>query len=218
MFKKLRTPLFLCLAILACKNEPKPDPAPAAPKAAAPVPKDGATTYSLSEGTVYWTSKYVLGTKGHVGTIRVASGEIWVNQGQVQFGNVTLDMNSIQVTDIKEPQKRNELETHLKDSDFFETNKFPNAEFVFTSVSPGKEPGFKEVLNGDLTMKGIAAPVTIPFKVSIEGDMLHVESASFPINRTNWGVNFKSSILGTAQDQMIDDMVAIRLEVVAKKK
>jgi hypothetical protein len=36
--------------------------------------------------------------------------------------------------------------------------------------------------------------------------------------QTNWGVNFKSSILGTAKDQMIDDMVAIRLEVVAKKK
>lgn len=218
MFKKPLTTFFLCLAILACKNEPKPDPAPAAPKAAAPVPKDGATAYSLTEGTVYWTSKYAIGTKGHVGTIRVASGEIWVNQGQVQFGNVTLDMNSIQVTDIKEPQKRNELETHLKDSDFFEANKFPNAEFLFTSVSPGTEPGFKEVLNGDLTMKGIAAPVSIPFKASIEGDMLRAESATFPINRTNWGVNFKSSILGTAKDQMIDDMVAIRLEVVAKKK
>jgi hypothetical protein len=43
-------------------------------------------------------------------------------------------------------------------------------------------------------------------------------AGSFWACLTNWGVNFKSDILGTAKDQMIDDMVAILLEVMAKKK
>ena len=141
-----------------------------------------------------------------------------VNQGQLLSGKVILDMNSISVTDIKDPGERRDLESHLKDADFFEVNKFPKAEFVFTEVLPSTMPNFNWVLSGSLTMKGKTAPVNIPVKVSIEGDMLRAETPAFPINRTQWDVNFRSGMLGTVKDKMIDDTVPLTLKIVAKKK
>ncbi len=67
-------------------------------------------------------------------------------------------------------------------------------------------------------MKGKTAPVNIPVKISFEGDVMRAESPAFPINRTQWGVNFQSGMLGTVKDKMIDDTVPLTLKVVAKRK
>lgn len=222
-FKKT---LLLCLALFAffsCKNDPKTDTAQTTAKPdttrVAPVPTEDATVFAITDGTVNWSGKNTIDKDGHQGTIRVESGELMVNQlGQLLRGTVLLDMNSLSVTDIKDPGERRDLESHLKDADFFETNKFPKAEFVFTDVLPSTMPNFNGVLSGTLTMKGKTAPVNIPVKISIEGDVLRAESPTFPINRTQWGVNFQSGILGTARDKMIDDNVPISLKVTAKRK
>lgn len=207
-------------AFNACKNDPPP-PAPPVikPEAAlvTPVPTEGATTFKITEGTVNWSGAHTLKKDGHQGTINVEGGEILVNQGQIISGKVTLDMNSIAVSDIKDPGERRDLESHLKDSDFFETNKFPKATFSFDEVLPSTMPNFNWVLSGKLTMKGKTNPVNIPVKVSIEGDVLRAESPAFPINRTLWGVNFQSGILGTVKDKMIDDNVPLMIKVVGKK-
>jgi polyisoprenoid-binding protein YceI len=156
--------------------------------------------------------------EGHQGTIAVSEGTLLVHNGQIKKGSVVLDMNAITVTDIKDPGERRDLESHLKDSDFFEVNKYPKAEFVFEEVLPGKAENFNWVLNGHLTMKGKKVPLTIPVMIRMEGDVLQAESPAFPINRTLWGVNFQSGILGTARDKMIDDMVPLMLKVTAKKQ
>ena len=222
MFKKAFPITLLCLAVWACKNDPKTEAAQVAPKTetvtVTPASTEGAGTYAITEGVVTWAGTHTIGKDGHQGTIKVESGEILVNQGQILSGKVVLDMNSVSVTDIKDPGERRDLESHLKDSDFFEANKFPKAEFLFTEVLPSTMPNFNCVLSGDLTMKGKTAPVNIPLKVTFEGDMLRAESPNFPINRTTWGVNFQSGILGTAKDKMIDDTVPLSLKVVAKKK
>lgn len=222
MFKKSSAIMLFCIALMACKNDPKTEaaqlaPIANAPKVAQPLP-DGSAIFSLTEGTVHWTSAYTLGNREHLGTIRVEGGELWVNEGQILSGKMTIDMNSIKVSDMKDPRSRVDLESHLKDSDFFEVNNFPKAEFIFTEVSPVTLPNFNWALIGDLTMKGNTAPVKIPFKFNLEGDILHAESAPFPINRTTWGVNFRSGLLAPSKDQMIEDTVWLSLKLAAKKK
>lgn len=215
----------LCLSIFAffsCKNDPKPAPETTVPKPDTlrmqPAPGGASGTFIITEGIVTWAGSHTIDKAGHEGTITVESGELMVNDGQLYSGTVILNMNSISVTDIKDPGERRDLESHLKDSDFFEVNKYPTAEFMFTEVMPSTMPNFNYALSGQLTMKGKTNPVNIPVKVSIEGDELHAESPAFPINRTQWGVNFHSGILGTARDKMIDDTVPLRLKVVAKRK
>ena len=211
----------LLAALHACQNTPQTVEAPPAnvPDTIrmVSVSADSAVTYTITEGVVNWSGAHTLKKDGHQGTISVESGTLMVSQGQLMSGKVTLDMNSIAVTDIKDPGERRDLESHLKDSDFFETRKFPMAEFVFEEVLPGKAENFNWVLNGQLTMKGKTKPLTIPVKITIEGDNLQAESPAFPINRTDWGVNFRSGILGTTRDKMIDDMVPLTLKVTAKK-
>lgn len=221
-FKKTLLFAFALIAFFSCKNDPKIEAAQAAPKLESarlePVPTEGAVTFAVTEGIVNWSGTNTVGKSGHEGTITVESGALLVNQGQILSGKVTLDMNSISVTDIKDPGERRDLESHLKDADFFEVNKFPKAEFEIDEVLPSTMPNFNWVLSGTLTMRGKTAPVNIPVKVSIEGDVLRAESPAFPINRTTWGVNFHSGILGTVKDKMIDDTVPISLKIVAKRK
>ncbi len=221
-FKKTLLLSLSLFSLLCCKNDPKTEAAQAAPKIDTilvnPVPTEGAATFKVTEGMVEWSGTKTMKKTGHQGTITIESGELMVNQGQLISGKVTLDMNSISVTDIKDPGERRDLESHLKDSDFFEVIKFPKAEFVFSEVLPSTMPNFNWVLSGNLTMKGKTAPVNIPVKVSIEGNELRAESPAFPINRTQWGVNFRSGMLGTVKDKMIDDMVPLSLKIVAKKK
>ncbi|MDO8369063.1 MAG: YceI family protein [Saprospiraceae bacterium] len=212
---------FSLFSFFSCKNDPKTETVQATPKVDTinlnPVPTEGSAVYSIVEGVVEWSGTKTLKKTAHQGTITVESGELMVNQGQLLSGKVTLDMNSITVTDIKDPGERRDLESHLMDSDFFEANNFPKAEFVFSEVLPSTMPNFNWVLSGSLTIKDKTHSVNIPVKVSIEGDMLRAVSPAFPINRTQWGVTFQSGILGTARDKMIDDMVPLTLKIVAKK-
>lgn len=206
----------------ACKNEPKnPESTqtiPADTIRPAEVSLEGSVTYTITEGIVNWSGTHTMDKEGHQGTISVSEGTLLVHNGQIKKGSVVLDMYAITVTDIKDPGERRDLESHLKDSDFFEVNKYPKAEFVFEEVLPGKAENFNWVLNGHLTMKGKKVPLTIPVMIRMEGDVLQAESPAFPINRTLWGVNFQSGILGTARDKMIDDMVPLMLKVTAKKQ
>jgi polyisoprenoid-binding protein YceI len=124
-------------------------------------------------------------------------------------------MNSLSVTDLKNPAKKANLESHLKDQDFFETNKHPEGVFAIKEVLPGAGQDFNRVISGELTLKGITKPVNVPVRISIENGVLRAETPAFSINRTDWGVNFQSGVLGTAKDKLINDAVLLSVSVAA---
>ncbi|MFN4254301.1 MAG: YceI family protein [Saprospiraceae bacterium] len=177
----------------------------------------GAAAYSVTEGVVYWQGRKKIGGL-HNGTIRIAGGELLVKEGRLVDGTITLDMASISVSDLKDPGEKADLESHLKEADFFDTAKFPTAEFDVQEVLPSQMPDFNRVISGDLKMKGKAAQVNIPVKLTIDGNTLTAQSATFIINRTQWGVNYRSTVLGTAKDKLIDDNVVLSLTLAAKAK
>jgi polyisoprenoid-binding protein YceI len=206
--------------LFSCKNDTKPVETTSAPKPDTiemkPVPTEGAATFTITQGAVNWVGKKAIGN-GHEGTITVKSGTLTVNQNTILDGKITLDMQSIAVTDIKDAGERRDLESHLKDADFFEAEKFPEATFVIKEVLPNNNPAFNWLIVGDLTMKGKTNSVNIPVTVTFEGDQLRATSPTFPINRTQWGVNFRSGLLGTTRDKLIDDNVLLTLTLQAKK-
>ena len=221
---KLIAPIFFAFFVLfSCKNDPQPETAvqTATPKPDTirlePVSDEGAETFVITEGVVHWLGKRTVGNR-HTGTVNVAGGEFRVNQGRLLSGKVTLDMASISVENIKDPGAKSDLESHLKDSDFFEVKKHPVGEFVFDEVLPSNLPEFNWVISGNLTMKGKTNPVNIPVKMSIKNDELTAQSANFVINRTKWGINFQSGLLGTVKDKIIEDIVPLSLTVTAKKQ
>ena len=204
---------------IGCANEVPQKATAEMPKAdtisAIDVPVDGASPYKISSGTVSWSASEALGG-GHQGSINIKNGVLLVNQGELLRGNATLDMNSLAVTDLKDQAQKAKLESHLKDQDFFETNKHPGGVFAIKEVLPGTGLDFNRVISGELTLKGITKPVNVPVRISIENGVLRAKTPAFSINRTDWGVNFRSGILGTAKDKLIND--AVQLSVVLEAR
>ena len=180
------------------------------------IPTDGSSVYKVVEGTVFWSGQPAIGN-AHTGTIRVTGGELMVNQGRLLNGTVTIDMNSIMVTDLEDGGERRDLEGHLKHADFFEVDKYPTGEFKFDEVLPSNLPDFNWVVSGDLTLKGKTNAVNVPIKMTIDGNDLVAQSPAFHINRTDWGVNFRSGLLGTSKDKLIQDMIILSLKITGKK-
>ncbi|MEI6411540.1 MAG: YceI family protein [Bacteroidota bacterium] len=223
IFKIIPALCIFALVLFACKNDAPqaaaatPVQSPSTTSKAKKVSAEGARSFTVSEATVFWAGKKAIGDF-HTGSIQSSEGTLKVNEGTLLSGNIVLDMSSITVTDIKDPGEKRDLESHLKDSDFFEVGKFPKAEFKIAEVLPSNNPAFNYVINGTLTMKGKTHPVNIPVKMKIEDKALTAESATFTINRTQWGVNFRSGLLGTAKDKLIEDVVTLSLKLRAVAK
>lgn len=224
---KLIAPVFLSVISLSsysCKNDTEPANKALVTPVSKPdtirvqsVPTKGAATFVITEGIVNWLGKRTIGNR-HTGTIKVAGGELQVNQGHLLSGKVLLDMTSVAVNNVRDPGAKSDLESHLKDSDFFEVRKFPTGEFVFDEVLPSNTPEFNWVISGELKLKDSTSHVNIPVRMTITDDELNAESANFVINRTKWGINFQSGLLGTVKDKIIEDIVPLSLTIRAKKK
>ena len=86
-------------------------------------------------------------------------------------------------------------DAHLRNSDFFEVEKYPELQFKSTKVEKVDNDTF--VLHGELTMKGVTRPVKL--NVEFNGatkDPWGGERAGFiitgKIHRADWGINFNS--------------------------
>jgi polyisoprenoid-binding protein YceI len=88
-------------------------------------------------------------------------------------------------------------DAHLRQSDFFETDKYPELEFKSTKVDTIDSESF--TLYGDLTLKGITKPVQLNVEFNgVAKDPWGGERAGFlvtgKIKRSDWGVNFNAAL------------------------
>jgi polyisoprenoid-binding protein YceI len=67
----------------------------------------------------------------------------------------------------------------------FAVDKFPTARFETIQIKPG--PGGTYVAEARLTIRGITRPVTLPFKLEIQGGRAHVEGKA-TVMRSDFGV------------------------------
>lgn len=103
---------------------------------------------------------------------------------------------------------------HLRSSDFFEAEKFPDLNFESTRIEKLDEENYQ--LTGNLTMKGVTKPVKL--KMEYGGstkDPWGGERAGFvvtgKINRTDWGINF-NALLETG-GVMLSEEIKINSEI-----
>jgi polyisoprenoid-binding protein YceI len=101
---------------------------------------------------------------------------------------LTADMSSITTNN-------EQRDAHLRTSDFFGTELYPELKFVSTNIQRADEDSF--TVNGDLTMKGKSNPVSLNVEFNgITKDPWGNQRAGFSINgkinRSDWGINFNS--------------------------
>jgi len=100
----------------------------------------------------------------------------------------TIDVNSINTNNEAR-------DGHLRNSDFFESEKYPELIFNSTKIEKVEDQTF--VVHGDFTMKGITKPVKLNLEFNgIVNDPWGNERAGFlltgKLNRSDWGINFNN--------------------------
>ena len=232
MIKSLKTwMLFLGAAafISACGSKPKGEVVETAPEQEVTAPAEPETTtlaVNLTESSVGWTGMKKLGTETtgkHEGTINISSGQLMMAEGTLVGGKFVIDMNTINCTDLEDPEKKAQLEGHLASDDFFDIANHPTAEFEITSVETivpdetAEEPSnATHKITGNFTLRGTTLSIPIEAGVSIENGQL-VADSEFLFDRTQWGVMFKpeADVVDKTKDWFIRDEIAIKLHLVA---
>ncbi|MBU2951590.1 YceI family protein [Tamlana agarivorans] len=218
--KKSLLTLVLCIATSAvftsCKD--KTNEAETTPAEAPAVVEEAAitTTYNVvaEESSITW--KGTKPTGEHFGTIAIQGGTLNSKIIKVDSGSIVIDMNSIVVTDIPAEDEGNaKLLGHLKNEDFFDVENHPTATFEVTELL---ESEARNILSGNLTIKGITHNITIPVAVDYTENSVTISSETFNIDRTKWDIKYKSkSFFGDLGDKFISDDIEFKIKVKAVK-
>ncbi|WP_116108605.1 YceI family protein [Lewinella sp. IMCC34191] len=208
---------FLALFLVACGpsgTEVESSDAVAADESA---PVTATFTVDTSASEVMWEGTKKIGG-GHEGAIPIQSGTLKTNGDELVGGQFTLDITRLENRDL-DGEGKGKLEGHLKSGDFFDVENHPTAMFEITGVSPVDDMDeYNHEITGNLTLKGTSRSITIPAKISMEGDRITATTPDFVIDRTEWGMEYGSgSIAGIAQDNIINDEVGLNLSLIAKK-
>ncbi len=156
-----------------------------------------------SKSKVLWLAKKVGGQ--HNGDVKLKEGALVFNGKKLVGGNFTVDMTSINTTDLQGEYK-GKLDGHLKNDDFFAVEKFPTSTLVFKSI--GAKSANTYTVTADLTIKGITAPVTFDI-VANKG----VANATLMIDRTKYDIKYASKNFGALADKAIDDEFELKVSL-----
>ena len=176
-----------------------------------------ALTVDPAASSLAWTAKKVGGQ--HNGTVQLAKGTLNLNGNKLAGGSFVMDMTSIKDVDITNEGMNQKLTGHLKSEDFFSVEKNPTATFTISKVNPiakakAGQPNY--TVTGNLTIKGITNPITFPATVKVNGDAAEA-LAKIEIDRTKWDIKYRSGLIGTAADKIIDDTFTLDVKLVAGK-
>lgn len=170
----------------------------------------------VNNSSVEWFAAKFTGK--HNGTVQLAGGEIKNNHGQLS-GNVEIDMNTIQNSDVKDEKMNAKLTNHLKSEDFFHAEKFPKSTFVITSIVALKEPveGSTHKVSGNLTIKDKTNPISFDAAIiSQESKITCVGSAV--VDRSKFDVRYGSkSFFEDIGDKVIYDEFTIKFNLIATR-
>ncbi|MBD1434495.1 YceI family protein [Sphingobacterium sp. DN00404] len=179
-------------------------------------------TANLEASEVNWKATHKGGLAPRWGILSVTSGELTVAEGNVNAGDFTIDMKSLEVdaASVTEADKKAiDLQNHLKSEDFFDVENHATATFHITQVSDldlstvnNAVNGANKLVSGNLTLLDSTLNISFPAKIDVQENKVAVE-AKFTVNRVDWGIKFGTSELDPAEWGISRDIeVGVNLE------
>ena len=178
-------------------------------------PEQGVYSVVIDETELLWIGKE-LSTKIHTGTLNLSNGLIQVDNDKTITGNVTINMSTINVTDLQGRAKEM-LEGHLRSADFFEVENFSEATLSFKSKSFNK---LKNQINfeGELIIKDISNPIIFNATL-LESSPYLKAKAILSFDRSKYDVRFRSgSFFENLGDKLILDDIDVNITLVTRKQ
>ena len=159
---------------------------------------------NIENSTIRWYGEEITG-KQHYGDLKFSSGNIQINNKVVSSGNFIVNMNSLTVEDLSGGGKKR-LEGHLRSSAFFGVSDHPQASLNISSMVD--IDGDSQILDGELTIKGITHPINFSITLNSENNA----TAMLVFDRSKYDVRFRS---GSFFDELGDKLILddIKLEV-----
>lgn len=144
--------------------------------------------------------------RGHFGSIR---GQIQGDPNDLTTGSARLEID-VSSVDTRQPDRDN----HLRSADFFDTERFPQMQFVSTAIRSSGKNRYEVV--GDLTIRGTTRSVTVAVESMGTakdpwGGTRAGFSAQTSINRKDFGLVW-NQVLETG-GVMVGDEVKISVEL-----
>jgi polyisoprenoid-binding protein YceI len=181
---------------------------------------DGTFRLDTEQSVIRWTGRNLF--NHHSGTVKLASGEIILNQGELVSARFTINMASIACEDLADPAYNAMLIAHLRTADFFDVDHHPTAEFVADTAERIKTctdgtPNF--LLCGTFTLRGITRPLEFPVLVATEDGQRLTGQAQFELDRTEFGSHYGSGKLFRFLGQhIVNDHIHLHLKIHADRK
>lgn len=179
---------------------------------------DGEYRALISESAAYWTgSKTLIKDYYDTGTIALKSGTFTISDSTLANPIVvTFDMTSIAATKTGQGKGEDRLSEHLKSEDFFAVMKYPETRFISKEILTGE--GGAITLQGDLEIKGVTAPITIPVMIAKEESGKLILSGKAAVDRTLWDLRYGSDkFFDNLGNNVINDIFTLEFRLVAEQ-
>ena len=186
-----------------------------------------------AQSEVTWIGARMTGR--HNGVFPIKNGELYMSDGLLTGGTFVLDVaNTASADKTIDTDGNQKLTTHLRSADFFDVEQYPTALFELVGIARLDSTGDKERavrakeepalgdelrikdpthrITGNLTIKGTTKSVSFPARVTM--DSLLRAKANFNINRTHWGLVYRSD--RSLGDKTIYPEVNIGINLVAR--
>ena len=162
------------------------------------------------EGEISFLGSKVTGS--HSGRFNSWIGTALIDPaGALQSLSIVVQTKDVEA-DFEAPSKwSKKLEAHLRDDDFFASDKHPTATFQLDTVTPltNATGTATHTLSGRFTIRGTTKAISFP--VTVESLKPFAANAEFSINRKDFGMMYNGKA-----DNLIRDGVVMKIALKAK--
>jgi polyisoprenoid-binding protein YceI len=174
-----------------------------------------ALTASGSTFAGNWTVNYAKSTLGF--TVQWSNQPFSANfktwKADIQFDPADLAHAHVDVTIemASEASDEDEFDSGIRGALGFQTQQFPTAHFVAANFT--HKAGNNYVAKGNLTIRGISKPVTLPFTLAITGKSAHMTGTA-QVMRLDYGVGTEGE---WAADTPVSHAVTVTVDLTATR-
>jgi polyisoprenoid-binding protein YceI len=181
--------------------------------------QDGTYRLDPAASVLEWIGRNI--NNRHHGRIPFRGGTLVIGNGELQRGEIALDMTGISNLDLQDDSYRLLLVSHLKSADFFDVDQYPTATMVMVGWQPipAATPGTPDhTVQGELTIKGITRQLSFPVTVAPQEDGSIKAQAALAIDRTDWNITYGSGKLFEQLGMhLVHDRIDVELFIVARR-
>ena len=209
MYQKVALVLSIVIFYTGCDNSKSKSKVSIEKTESIILPK-GEYQIDKTKSVVRWIGRTPV--KFHDGTIDIQEGNFSVDDNGILNGNIIIDMESINCTDLSGGGKKS-LEEHLMNDDFFSVNKFKTSKI---NISSEMKPNNGLIdFKGNLEIKNISNPISFKSSINKTPEGKYTASSKLTFDRSMYNVKYKSkSFFDDLGDKFINDDIEIELEII----